>query len=161
PECFIAKLQPQVVVKGKEHETADNPERSVLETYGGKLLFGSGEVRFSSLNLLQREYFELNLSTISIPQDYPLRPNFTPSDLKHALHKIQGLRALVIGDLIIDEYINCDPLGMSQEDPTIVLTPIESKTFVGGAGIVAAHARGLGAEVEFLTVTGADEAAEY
>jgi len=161
PECFIAKLQPQVVVKGKEHETADNPERSVLETYGGKLLFGSGEVRFSSLNLLQREYFELNLSTISIPQDYPLRHNFTLSDLKHALHKIQGLRALVIGDLIIDEYINCDPLGMSQEDPTIVLTPIESKTFVGGAGIVAAHARGLGAEVEFLTVTGADEAAEY
>ena len=44
---------------------------------------------------------------------------------------------------------------MSQEDPTIVFTPIESKTFVGGAGIVAAHARGLGAEVEFLTVAGA------
>ena len=161
PESFIANLQPHVVVKGKEHEKADNPERSVVESYGGKLLFGSGEVRFSSLNLLQREYFELNLSTISSPTDYPVRHNFTMSDLKQALQKVQGLRALVIGDLIIDEYINCEALGMSQEDPTIVLTPIESKTFVGGAGIVAAHARGLGAEVEFLTVAGADESAEY
>jgi len=66
------------------------------------------------------------------------------SDLKRGLPNIQRLRVLVIGGLIIDEYINCDALGMSQR-PTIVLTPIQSKTFVGGAGIVAAHARGLGA----------------
>jgi rfaE bifunctional protein kinase chain/domain len=160
-ETFIAKLQPDVVVKGKEHETAENPERLAVEAYGGKLVFGSGEVRFSSISLLQREYFEFNLSTISKPKDYPLRYGFANSDLKHTLQKLQGLRVLVLGDLIIDEYVNCDPLGMSQEDPTIVLTPIESKTFVGGAGIVAAHARGLGAEVEFLTVAGADEFAQY
>src|SRR5262249_38747670 len=61
PESFIGKLQPHVVVKGKEQEIGDNPESSVVESYRGKLLFVSGEVRFSSLNLLQREYFELNL----------------------------------------------------------------------------------------------------
>jgi rfaE bifunctional protein kinase chain/domain len=50
---------------------------------------------------------------------------------------------------------------MSQEDPTIVVTPIEQKTFVGGAGIVSAHARGLGAEVRYLSVVGADEPADF
>jgi len=40
-------------------------------------------------------------------------------------------KVCVIGDLIVDEYINCDPLGMSQEDPTLLVTPIESKKFVG------------------------------
>jgi bifunctional ADP-heptose synthase (sugar kinase/adenylyltransferase) len=50
---------------------------------------------------------------------------------------------------------------MSQEDPTIVVAPIETKTFVGGAGVVSAHARGLGADVTFFTVAGKDEAAEY
>ena len=54
--------------------------------------------------------------------------------LKSTLAKMSGMRVLVIGDLIIDEYITCDALGMSQEDPTIVVTPIVSKTFVGGAG---------------------------
>ncbi len=160
-EDFIAKLQPDIVIKGKEYETLKNPEQAVVESYGGKLVFGSGEVRFSSLSLMQREYFEVNLSSIRKPTDYPMRHGFDMTQLVAAVRKVIGLRVLVIGDLIVDEYVNCEPLGMSQEDPTLVLTPIDSKRFVGGAGIVAAHARGLGAKVEFLTVAGADEAADY
>jgi hypothetical protein len=71
------------------------------------------------------------------------------------------LKVCVIGDLIIDEYIACQPLGMSQEDPTIVVTPIDSRLFIGGAGIVAAHAAGLGAEVNFISVTGNDAARKF
>jgi rfaE bifunctional protein kinase chain/domain len=71
------------------------------------------------------------------------------------------MRVLVIGDLIIDEYVTCDAVGMSQEDPTIVVTPIVTKTFVGGAGGVAAHARGLGAEVSYCTIVGEDEGADF
>src|SRR3954453_10989054 len=108
PVSFISKLQPDVVVKGKEFETLDNPEHAVIENYGGKLVFGSGEVRFSSLNLLQREYFELNLSSINKPKDYPARHGFGINDLRQVLSKFAGVRALVIGDLIVDEYINCD-----------------------------------------------------
>ena len=66
---------------------------------------------------------------------------------------------LVVGDLIIDEHINCEPLGMSREDPTLVVTPLTTDRFVGGAGIVAAHARGLGARVKYYSVIGADPAA--
>ena len=32
------------------------------------------------------------------------------------------LKVCVIGDLIVDEYIICEPLGMSQEDPTLVIS---------------------------------------
>ena len=90
-----------------------------------------------------------------------MRHGFDFTQLKRTLAKFPGIRVLVIGDLIVDDYVTCDPLGMSQEDPTIVVTPIESKTFVGGAGVVAAHAKGLGADVRFCTVTGEDEAADY
>jgi rfaE bifunctional protein kinase chain/domain len=61
----------------------------------------------------------------------------------------------------VDEYINCDPLGMSQEDPTIVVTPIRQDRFVGGAGIVAAHAAGLGARVRYFGVVGSDATAQF
>jgi rfaE bifunctional protein kinase chain/domain len=50
---------------------------------------------------------------------------------------------------------------MSQEDPTIVVMPIDSTRFIGGAGIVAAHAAGLGASVQFVTVIGVDAAGEF
>jgi rfaE bifunctional protein kinase chain/domain len=50
---------------------------------------------------------------------------------------------------------------MSQEDPTLVVKPVDSKRFVGGAGIVAAHAAGLGAQSSFVSIVGADEEAKF
>jgi rfaE bifunctional protein kinase chain/domain len=81
--------------------------------------------------------------------------------LKDVLRKFSSLRVLVIGDLIVDEYIACDAIGMSQEDPTIVVTPILNEQFVGGAGIVAAHASGLGAKTTFISIVGRDETASF
>lgn len=161
PEEFIQLLKPDVVVKGKEYESIDNPEAPVIESYGGKLLFSSGEVKFSSLDLLQKEFRETNFSAIIKPSDFLDRHKFTCNDLIDVLDEFGKINAIVIGDLIIDEYINCDPLGMSREDPTIVVTPIRKDRFIGGAGIVAAHASGLGAKVSFFSVAGEDEISDY
>lgn len=160
-EEILRALKPEIVVKGKEYESRANPEAAVLPEFGGKLLFGSGDVSFSSIALLRREYFDTNMSTIEKPMEFPTRRNFSIADLKSILPRFAGLRVLVIGDLIVDTYIDCEPLGMSQEDPTIVVSPIDRMTFVGGAGIVAAHARGLGARVSYITVCGDDDAARF
>jgi len=161
PESFIVRLKPAVVVKGKEYENRMNPEREALETYGGTLLFSSGEVRFSSIDLMQRELLETNFSSIKKPMEFPERHGFNFSDLIGVVNNFSKLNVVVLGDLIVDEYITCDALGMSQEDPTIVVTPIRNDRFVGGAGIVAAHARGLGAKVRYLCVTGDDATPAY
>ncbi|MBI1252531.1 MAG: adenylyltransferase/cytidyltransferase family protein [Alphaproteobacteria bacterium] len=161
PSAFVEILKPDVVVKGIEYKDRYNAEQAIVESYGGRLLFGSGEIRFSSMDLLRREYFQASFSNIRKPQDFPLRHAFTMTNLISGLSRFKGLRVLVIGDIIVDTYTTCDPLGMSQEDPTIVVTPIEETTFVGGAGIVAAHASALGADVRFLTVTGRDSWATF
>ena len=160
-EEFIALLQPPVVVKGREHENLYNPEQAVIDGYGGSLLFSSGEMRFSSLDLLKREMTVPNFSSIVLPQDFPARHGFKKADVRETMRKFSGLRVAVLGDLIVDDYINCDPIGMSQEDPTLVVAPIQTQRFVGGAGIVAAHASSLGADVRYFTVAGIDEAASY
>jgi rfaE bifunctional protein kinase chain/domain len=158
---FIEALKPNVVVKGKEFETRFNPEQAAVDSYGGRLVFSSGELRFASLSLLERDYSGADLTAIRKPLDFPERHGFGISDLKSTLAKMSGMRVLVIGDLIIDDYVTCDAVGMSQEDPTIVVTPIFSKTFVGGAGGVAAHARGLGADARYCTIVGEDEFAKF
>ena len=155
---LIGELQPDVVVKGKEHETASNPEKDVIEAYGGRLIFSSGEVVFSSLDVLQREFRERNLSSIRTPADFLARHGIEPPRLRSLVDAFAGLKVIVIGDLIVDEYVTCDPLGMSREDPTIVVTPIHTDRFIGGAGIVAAHARGLGAQVRFFSLASEDAA---
>ena len=161
PSDFISRLKPDFVVKGKEFERQDNPEAEAVAGYGGKLLFSSGETQFASMELLQREYNDTVFSTIRKPRNFLARHRFEMGDLRTLLGQFQGMRVTVIGDIIIDDYITCDPLGMSQEDPTIVVTPLETKTFVGGAGVVAAHARNLGTKTRFFSVFGDDEAADY
>lgn len=158
---FIEELKPAYVVKGKEHEDRYNPEGEVLAKTGGKLLFGSGDISFSSIDLMKQEWKELNPSTIKKPVDFLDRHKFDFKLLCNILLKMKGLKVCVIGDVIVDEYITCDALGMSQEDPTIVVTPVLQEKFTGGAGIVAAHAHGLGASVNFFSVVGIDEVAEF
>ena len=157
---FIARLRPTLVVKGKEFEDRSNPEQEAVEVYGGRLIFSSGELRFASLSLLERDA-DVDISSIRKPLEFPKRHSFEISGLKKLLGKLSGMRVAVIGDLIVDEYVTCDAVGMSQEDPTIVVTPLITRTFVGGAGAVAAHAHGLGADVHFFTLVGNDEAARF
>jgi rfaE bifunctional protein kinase chain/domain len=102
-----------------------------------------------------------DLSSIIRPMDFPKMHDFTMADLRATVDKFKGFRVTVVGDIIVDEYIDCDPLGMSQEEPTLVVTPIQSQKFIGGAGIVAAHARSLGADVRYISVSGKDAPAEF
>lgn len=161
PEKLIRKLKPHFVIKGKEHEDRHNSEAAALADTGGKLLFGSGEMSFSSIDLLRREWQEFIPSTIVQPKGFAARHDFDGGNLLAALEKMSQLRVGVIGDTIVDEYVTCDPLGMSQEDPTIVVTPIARERFIGGAAIVAAHARGIGSSVHFFSVLGEDETADF
>jgi len=157
----IARLEPDVVVKGKEHEPLFNPELAVVERYGGKLLFSSGATLFSSVDLIRRAFSESDPRSIAAPKDYLERHEILRARTTQLLHRFANRKVCIVGDLIIDEYITCQPLGMSHEDPTIVVTPIDTAQFIGGAGIVAAHAAGLGASVRFVSVTGADAARNF
>ena len=157
----ILKLKPALVVKGKEHRTHENSEQKAVDSYGGKLLFSSGDVVFSSLDLIRREMGIQEPKAISLPIDFMLRRGVTNSSLLSLLSKMEKVKVVVVGDTIADEYISCDPLGMSEEDPTIVVTPISTRTFIGGAAIVAAHASSLGAKVKYFSVVGNDETAKF
>ena len=160
-EEVISSFKPDVVVKGKEHEKRHNKEAGPLSNYGGVLLFGSGDAVFSSSDLLRKEASLGKPSSISLPKAYMQRNQIDAASQIKCIEKFKSLCVIVVGDLIVDEYIACQPLGMSQEDPTIVVSPIESKKFIGGAGIVAAHAAGLGAKVDFFSVTGQDPIREF
>jgi rfaE bifunctional protein kinase chain/domain len=160
-ENVIMRLKPSIVVKGKEFESCFNSELSTIDSYGGKLLFSSGETFFSSFDLLQKELNTLSTFAFNKSKDFTIRHGFNTTQLIAYLKKFSELNIVVIGDLIVDEYITCDPLGMSQEDATIVVTPIKADRFVGGSAIVASHAKALGAKVNYFSVVGMNENAIF
>lgn len=158
---LIEQVRPWAMVKGKEYENTFNPEKNILEKLGGKLIFNSGSSSFSSQSYLGHK----GTSTDVIPEilnGYLTRHNITRNCIFKIIDAFSQKKVLVIGDTIVDQYIQCNAVGMSQEDPTIVVTPDESKLFLGGAAIVAGHAKSLGAkQVNYFSVVGQDAHADF
>jgi rfaE bifunctional protein kinase chain/domain len=160
-EVLIDRVKPWAMVKGKEYENAYNPEKSILESLGGKLIISSGNSSFSSQSYLGSKSNTADVMPEKL-NGYLARHKITRESTLNIINAFSQKKVLVIGDTIVDQYIQCNAVGMSQEDPTIVVTPDESKLFLGGAGIVAGHTKSLGAkEVGYFSVVGQDEHSEY
>ena len=148
-ETVLQQLQPELVLKGSEFKHKHNPEAAILQQWGGKLVFSSGETQFYSEKFIQRNGYKNDAHFPTAYKQYLARHHIRRDSIDHALANISQTRVAVIGDIILDEYIDCDPVGLSREDPTIVVTPTDRNLFVGGAAIVAQHTRTLGAQVDF------------
>lgn len=75
-----------------------------------------------------------------------------------AVRRFGGLRALVIGDVMLDSYLEGHATRLCSEGPIPVVTRTAIERTPGGAANSAANARALGATVILLGVVGNDEA---
>ncbi len=73
------------------------------------------------------------------------------------VERFVGRRILVVGDVMLDEYLRGTVKRISPEAPVPVVEVRERFCTPGGAGNVAMNLRALGAEVVLAGVVGADE----
>ena len=74
------------------------------------------------------------------------------------VQRFRGLRALVIGDAMLDSYLEGTAARLCSEAPVPVVRKLAEERVPGGAANVAANLAALGAEVFLLGVTGDDPA---
>lgn len=158
-ESVLANVKPDVYVKGREYERSTAPdflaEKAVVEAYGGRIIFSSGEIVFSSTELIDRipvsrevESHRLNLVC--------RRYDITARSIDQTLARFRDLHVLVVGDIVIDRYVLCDALGVASESPVLSLVQRDERSYVGGAAIVARHLAALGAHAFLLSAAGND-----
>lgn len=160
-EYYLELIKPDAVIKGNEYRNIDNPEQPTLAQWGGEIVFSSGDANYSSSDLLLADEAANGSIHFIRPRSYIRRNQCDLDTLRSIVARFRGLEVAVIGDLIIDEYIDCEALGMSREDPTIVVSPVGRNRYVGGAGIVAAHAQSLGANSHFIGLVADDESGDF
>lgn len=154
---ILEVLRPDVYVKGKEYETKSDPrfakEKELVERNGGSVIFSSGDVVYSSTAILglYRERFGLENEKIAF---FCRRHGVDHDAIQQALKKCAGKRVLVLGDPILDKYVQCDAAKIAAEGPILSVKPVTEDLYVGGAGLIAAQMAALGAEVTFLTCAG-------
>jgi bifunctional ADP-heptose synthase (sugar kinase/adenylyltransferase) len=152
PLANIAAIQPDFFAKGYEYgkdnmlhpKTQD--EISVLEGYGGEVIFTPGDVVYSSSALIEMQPPDISIEKLNMLM---MEEKITFNDLRSILEKFKGMRAHVVGDAIVDSYSYCAMIGGQSKTPTISVRFEHKDSYVGGA------------EVTFSTVLGEDADAAF
>ena len=76
--------------------------------------------------------------------------------MQDVVSRFSQCRALVIGDVMLDEYLSGEASRLSPEAPVPILRVVDSRYVLGGAGNTAANLVSLGARVTMLCLLGRD-----
>lgn len=151
---LLEVVHPDVYVKGKEYESNSDPrfvaERRSVEAGGGRVVFSSGDVVFSSTTLiaaLEQSADPYHQRLVQLSRE----PQLAGAELFRTLAGIKGQRVVIVGEVIRDTYILCDRPEIAGESPMMTLRPLEARHYDGGAAIVARHAASLGARPLLIT----------
>jgi len=163
-EPVIAALRPDVYVKGKEYEHSSHPgfvaEKELVESHGGRIVFSSGDVVFSSTAILTDLGPALGDAGFDEADRLAACCGRWAIDhrwLRTTLDAIAGKRVAVVGDSVCDRYIVCEQADVAAEAPVLSVRPVQETSYLGAAAIIAAHARTLGASTHLLTTTAPPE----
>ncbi len=159
----IQTIQPDLFAKGFEYVTnglhpKTREESEALESYGGEIIFTPGDIVYSSSALLTLQSPDLAVEKLLVLME---SEGVSFDDLRGSLRSLSGLKVHIVGDTIVDRYTYCSLLGAAPKSPTISVKQEQSETFIGGAAIVAKHARAFGATVTLSTILGDDDAKEF
>ena len=157
----IISLEPSNLVLGNEFKYSNNSEIiksiNILKKQGGSIFFDAGEITYTSSYLLEEPEKSIKDKRVIAFKESLKRQNIFKADLLNSVKNFKQGNVLVIGDTIIDQYIDSEPLGISAEAPVIVVREVRKKNFIGGAAIVAAHIKSLGSFCNYVSVVGDDK----
>ncbi len=154
----IKALKPDVYVKGIEYKKKEKDvtgkiyeEEDAVKSVGGRLSF-TDDITFSSSSLINSYLDVLTPETFKYLR--AVSKKYSSDKIIESLNSLKKLRALVIGDAIIDQYHYAMPMGKSSKEHLVVNRYVSDETFAGGSIATANNAANLCGRVDFVTVLG-------
>jgi rfaE bifunctional protein kinase chain/domain len=157
--AVVEKLRPAVLILGEEYKSTNNCDvLSAIDLQvksGRTVIYDSGgdEVSVSLLSRSEPDIVNERYSGFFKALD---RNNIHLDKLASLLEEWKDAKILVIGDSIVDRYVDCEALGLSAEAPVIVVREKLEESFAGGAAVVASHIAELGGDCSLISVVGED-----
>ncbi len=156
---IIKSLKPNYYIKGPDYKVKENDragnlkdEEIEVKKNNGVLGFTSGEIlsstkilnynfeKFKVLSTIERENKLKNIDTNKIYENYKL-----------SLKKVRNEKILVIGEVILDNYLYAETMGMPSKENIISVKYEKQKNFLGGALPVALSTSELCKNVTFVS----------
>lgn len=158
---IIEIVEPDVYVKGKEYARHEDDltgmiaeEEKLVKEHGGTVAYTDGQV-FSSTKLLNNAMPVLSPEVKEYMEAF--HKKYSLSDIQGYINKMQNVKVLVVGDVIIDEYTYCTVQGLMSKDMGYSSRYQYSEQYLGGSLAVARHIASFSDEVTLMSVIGPEE----
>ncbi len=154
---IIQLIKPDLYVKGPDYKNLVKTDKNLLveinttKKNGGKIIFTEDE-SFSSSNIINSTFDNLNNEQKNFLRKF--KNKFSIRDINNLINKLAKLKVLVVGEVIIDEYIFSDTVGKSGKEPILINKKINSEKYAGGSISIANHAASFTKEVKVLSYIG-------
>lgn len=157
---IIKVVKPSLYVKGQEYANADQDitgkiteEVELVKKYGGDIFFTTGQV-FSSTKLINNSIAmsdEVKEYIVNFKKQYSF------NDIREYIEKMIKLKVLVLGDVIMDEYVFCSVQGMMSKDMGYSARFLKSERHLGGSVAVARHISEFVNDITLTSIIGKEE----
>lgn len=158
---IVECVEPDFYVKGEEYARAEDDitgkiteEMALVEKHGGKVVFTGGQV-FSSTKLINQTMPVLSSDVKEYMEGFHTR--YSMRDIRDYVDRMQNVKTLVIGDVIIDEYIYCITQGLMSKDMGYSTRYQRTEQYLGGSLAVARHIASFCSDVTLMSVVGLEE----
>jgi rfaE bifunctional protein nucleotidyltransferase chain/domain len=154
----IQLLKPNFFVKGivhgedkRDHSDAINQEEEAIKAVGGNIIF-TDEETYSASTLINR-FMDIFPPMVKAFLE-SFREKYTSKEIIGYLQAIRPLKLLAIGEVIIDEYRFCTPLGKASKEAVLVVRSLYNETYAGGILAIANHISNFCDQVGLLSFIG-------
>lgn len=151
-------IRPSIYAKGSDYRSHGDDvtgniarEQEAVEAHGGHVFY-TDEITFSSSSLLNEHFGVFPPETREFLKSF--RANWSDRDVHQMIQSLSGLRVLVVGDAIIDQYHYASPLGQTGKGNILAVRYESEEQFAGGALAVANHVAGFSRSVTLVTGLG-------
>ncbi len=156
----IDLVRPHIYCKGKEYRDPANDvtgnisdDVKAVTRHGGEVRY-LGDVVFSSTKLLNNHFATVSREV----KDFclGLSGGFGPDDILREVGRFDGLKVLVVGDVIFDRYTFLKVQGLTSKNRIISGRFLEEETQAGGALAIYRHLRQFTPHVKMLGLAGTE-----
>lgn len=160
----IKALKPDFYVKGPDYKDKNNDltgnisiEEEAIKAVDGQIRYTS-DITFSSTKLLN-QYFPLYTDEQKAFIER-LKDKYDLNDISQYFENMKKLNVLLVGEVILDEYVYCNTLAKAGKDPILTLQRLSSEMYPGGILAIGNHLSDFCKSVKILSYLGQEKTNE-
>lgn len=155
---LIKSIKPNLYSKGSDYKdlSADitgmiKKEKDAVKSVGGNIYFA--QTPLSSSTKILNSYgmvFDQDQSNLI----KKVKKELNGSNIGDMINRLSKLNVLVVGELIVDEYVFCEALGKSGKEPVLALRNTNIERYAGGVAAIARHLSSFARNINLVSYLG-------